>query len=210
MKAPAGAPGGPVDARLAAPPPDAASLITRLARGEDSALHEAYFQQHARLRQFARRLVGDAAAADDLVHEVFVKLPRAIRRLDADASLPSFLIGMAVNRARHHVRAAARRRKLAARLGREPSTEGVPADECERRQLALALVRALDELPLDQRVAFVLCEVEERSSADAAAAVGVKDSTLRGRLFHAKRKLRLLLATWEHRDDRPRERREKP
>jgi RNA polymerase sigma-70 factor (ECF subfamily) len=180
--------------------PRTASLVERLARGEESALHEVYFQQHARLRQFALRLVGDAAAADDLVHEVFVKLPRAIRRLGPDASLRSFLIGMAANRARHHVRAAARRRKLATRRGREPLPDGAPPDQIERQQLAQALVGALDELPLDQRIAFVLCEVEERSSADAAAVVGVKDSTLRGRLFHAKRKLRLLLAAWERRD----------
>jgi len=179
-----------------------ASLVGRLARGEESALHEVYFQQHARLRQFALRLVGDAAAADDLVHEVFVKLPRAARRLGPDTSLRSFLIGMAANRARHHMRAAVRRRRLAARLGREPLPDGVPPDQIERRQLAQALVGALDELPLDQRIAFVLCEVEERSSADAAAVVGVKDSTLRGRLFHAKRKLRLLLAAWERRDQR--------
>ena len=179
-----------------------ASLVERLARGEESALHEVYFQQHAPLRQFALRLVGDAAAADDLVHEVFVKLPRAIRRLGPDASLRSFLIGMAANRARHHVRAAVRRRRLAARLGREPLPDDVPPDQIERRQLAQALVGALDELPLDQRIAFILCEVEERSSADAAAVVGVKDSTLRGRLFHAKRKLRLLLTDWERRDQR--------
>jgi RNA polymerase sigma-70 factor (ECF subfamily) len=182
--------------------PRGAALALRLAQGDESALHQVYFQQHARLRQFALRLVGDAAAADDLVHEVFVKLPRAIRRLGPDASLPSFLIGMAANGAKHHVRAAARRRKLAARLGREPLPGGAPPDDVERRQLAQALVRALDELPLDQRVAFVLCEVEERSSAEAAAIVGVKDSTLRGRLFHAKRKLRLLLAAWERKDAR--------
>ncbi len=201
MKPAIGVPAGADDASMA---DDArtASLVERLARGEESALHEVYFEQHARLRQFSLRLVGDAAAADDLVHEVFVKLPRAIRRLDPGASLRSFLLGMAVNRAKHHVRAAARRRKLAARLVREPLPDATTPDEIERRQLAQALVRALDELPLDQRVAFVLCEVEERSSADAAAVVGVNDSTLRGRLFHAKRRLRLLLVAWERKEQR--------
>ena len=201
MKPATGIPAGADEASMA---DDArtASLVERLAQGDESALHEVYFQQHARLRQFALRLVGDTAAADDLVHEVFVKLPRAIKRLAPGASLRSFLIGMAANRAKHHVRAAARRRKLATRLGREPLADGTRPDEIERRQLAQALVAALDELPLDQRAAFVLCEVEERSSADAAAVVGVNDSTLRGRLFHAKRKLRLLLSAWERRDQR--------
>jgi RNA polymerase sigma-70 factor (ECF subfamily) len=35
-----------------------------------------------------------------------------------------------------------------------------------------------------------LCEIEERTSVDAARIVGVPEGTLRTRLFHAKRKLR--------------------
>lgn len=61
------------------------------------------------------------------------------------------------------------------------------------RQLADALQRALDALPLDQRVAFVLCEVEERTSVEAAEITGAPEATMRTRLFHAKRKLRELL-----------------
>ena len=57
-----------------------------------------------------------AGAADDLVHEVFVRLPRAIRRLQPGTPLGGFLIAVAVNNARHHVRAAARRRRAQARL----------------------------------------------------------------------------------------------
>jgi RNA polymerase sigma-70 factor (ECF subfamily) len=59
-----------------------------------------------------------------------------------------------------------------------------------RAQLAAALTRALDALPLEQRVAIVLCEVEERSSAEAALIVGVPEGTIRTRVFHGKRKLR--------------------
>ena len=46
---------------------------------------------------------------------------------------------------------------------------------------------------LDHRVAFVLCEVEERSSREVAEIVGVPEATVRTRLFHAKKKLRVLL-----------------
>ena len=56
-----------------------------------------------------------------------------------------------------------------------------------------SLTRALDDLPLDQRVAFVLCEVEERTSREVAEIVGVPEATVRTRLFHAKKKLRVLL-----------------
>ena len=84
-----------------------------------------------------------------------------------------------------------RRRSAFGKLEREPNAEVQnPEQATERKQLAEALTRALDTLPLDQRVAFVLCEVEERSSVDAARITGVPEGTMRTRLFHAKKKLR--------------------
>lgn len=172
------------------------SLVERLARGDEAALRDVYRAHRPELLRFARRLVGDPAAADDLVHEVFVRLPRAVRRMQPGAPLSGFLIAVAVNNARHHVRAAARRRRAQIELAHEPPpTPGAAPDgELERRQLAQALSRALDQLPLDQRVAFVLCAVEERTSVDAAVLAGTNESTMRARLFHARRKLREHLA----------------
>jgi RNA polymerase sigma-70 factor (ECF subfamily) len=63
-------------------------------------------------------------------------------------------------------------------------------DELARKRLAAKLWAALDELPIDQRVVFVLCEVEQRTSVEVAAIVGAPEGTVRTRLFHAKRKLR--------------------
>ncbi len=173
---------------------DEEETVAALAAGSEAALRTAYREHHAPVRTFARRLVGDDAAAEDLVQEVFVQLPRAARRFRGDASLRSFLISMAINHARHFVRAAARRRAAAARYAREPR-HAVAAfeDGVERRQLADALVESLDSLPLDQRVAFVLCEVQGCSSTQAAALVGTSNGTLRARLHHARRKLRAQL-----------------
>jgi hypothetical protein len=49
-----------------------AALVERLQRGEDAAVGEAYDRHHVAVRRFARRLVGDEAAAEDLVQEVFL------------------------------------------------------------------------------------------------------------------------------------------
>jgi RNA polymerase sigma-70 factor (ECF subfamily) len=48
-------------------------------------------------------------------------------------------------------------------------------------------------LPLPQRAAFVLCEVEGLSSEEAAHVQGVPAPTVRSRVFHARRKLSELL-----------------
>jgi RNA polymerase sigma-70 factor (ECF subfamily) len=80
------------------------------------------------------------------------------------------------------------------RYENEPTrSSGDPEQVTGRRELAVALERCLDALPLDQRVAFVLCEVEERTSSEVAEIVGAPEGTVRTRLFHAKKKLRALL-----------------
>ena len=179
-----------------------ARLIARLQQGEASALGDLYDEHAAALLSFARRLVGDPDQAKDLVHEVFMSVPNAIRRFQGNSSVRTFLIAMAVNHARHHVRAAARRRAAMERYAEERSTsdgghdkgEDSPEREAMRERLADVLTRALDTLPLDQRVAFVLCEVEERTSREVAAIVAAPEATVRTRVFHAKKKLREELA----------------
>ena len=170
------------------------ALVERLRLADPSAVGQVYDQHQGAVRAFAKRLVGDEAAAEDLVHEVFVTLPRAIQRYRGDASLRTFLISIAVNHSRHFVRAASRRRAAMERLSRQPdSTPEDPEAVVRRRELAHALTSALDQLPLNQRTSFVLCEVEERSSREAAGIVGVPEATVRTRLFHARRKLRAAL-----------------
>ena len=170
-------------------------LLHALRRADAGAVGEVYDAHHEAIRAFALRLVGDPSAAEDLVHEVFLTLPKAIRRYERRSALRTFLISIAVNHARHFVRSAARRRAAMDRLASVPERPSPSDPECslERYQLAQLLSAALDTLSLDQRIAFVLCEVEERSSREAASIAGVPEATVRTRLHHAKRKLRAYL-----------------
>lgn len=170
-------------------------LIDQLRRGDVAAIGKAYDQHYQAVRAFARRLTGDDASAEDLVHDVFVNLPQVMQRFRGGSSLKTFLIAIAVNHARHHLRAAARRRAAMTRLAQEQTEATAPSPEGEvsRASLAQAVHRALDKLPEVQRVAFVLCEVEELSAREAAEIMGVPEATARTRVFHAKQKLRTLL-----------------
>lgn len=174
---------------------EAPDLVARLRTGETRALGEAYDLYHAYVRAFARRLVGDDAIAEDVVQETFVALPRAARRYLGEAALRTFIVGIAVNQARHYVRAAARRRAAAARLASEPMLASrSPESDAQATQLADALTTALDDLSVDQRVAFVLCELEGQGSVEAALILSVPEATVRTRLFNAKRNLRAWFA----------------
>jgi RNA polymerase sigma-70 factor, ECF subfamily len=182
----------------AKPEPD---LVERLRRGDLAALGEAYDEHHEQVRSFARRVLGDRATAEDLVQETFLALPRAMGSFRGDATLRSFIIGIAANHASHFVRAAKRRRAAHARSGEvdgagygERPEQTSPEEGTARRELAAALSTALCSIPWDQQVAIVLCEVEERTCAEAATIVNAPEATVRTRVFHAKRKLREILA----------------
>jgi RNA polymerase sigma-70 factor (ECF subfamily) len=170
----------------------ATDLLERLRKADPDAVAECYDEHHDAIRAFACRLLGDRELAEDVVHEVFVELPKSVKRFRGDSSLRTFLFGIAANRARRHLRSTSRRRNAMEGLAREPQNGGgaSPDDRASDNQLAEALAHALDSLPTDQRVAFVLCEIEEMGSPEAAAVLGVPDATVRTRLFHAKRKLR--------------------
>lgn len=173
-------------------------LVLGLRRGDAAAIATAYAAHHGPVRAFARRLLGDDAAAEDVVHDTFLALPRAVANFLGAAPLRSFVIGVAANRARRHARAAARRRRAHDRLADVTAATGAatprPDQVAERRALAARLCAALDELPHDQRVAFVLCEVEQRTAVEVAVILDAPEGTIRSRVFHARRRLRELLA----------------
>jgi RNA polymerase sigma-70 factor (ECF subfamily) len=172
---------------------DHAAIAAGLRAGRLDALARAFDRWHQRVRVLARRLVSDAAA-EDVVQETFAALPGAIARFRGEVDLEAFLLGIAVKRARRHHRAAARLRRAIERLALEEkrSLRG-PDHHAYQRELAQRLATALEQLPPPQREAFVLCEVEEMTSAQAAALAEIPEATVRTRLFHARRRLRDLL-----------------
>lgn len=170
--------------------------VSRAASGERAALVSLYREHFAEVHTFALRLVGCSMAAEDLAHEVFLALPKALGRFRGQCPLRSYILSITVRHARQHLRAAKRRRTIEARAvsADEGASAPPPDTEIWRRELAAQLTRALDALPLSQRAAFILCEVEERSSAEAGEILGEKAGTVRARVFHAKRALRERLA----------------
>jgi len=166
------------------------SFLDGVRRGDAAAIVEAYRAHHEAVRAFAGRLLGDAALAEDLVHDVFVALPRAARGFRGDSSFEGFLIGIAVNLARRHLRSSKRRRAALSKLSVEPAfTPALPDQAASDHELAMRLMRALDELPDKLRVALVLVQLEERDASEVGALLGIPASTVRARVRAARGRL---------------------
>lgn len=172
-------------------------LLAVVAARDTSALARVYDEHQAALCSFCHRLLGEREAAEDLVQDVFVRLPDLIHKLEPGRSLRAFLLAIAANRAKHHLRGASRRRKVAERFASEPSAQAAQPDQAaEQRWIASRIALALDALPHEQRVTFVLAELEGQDAAAIAAILSIPEATARTRLFHARRKLRAILSQW--------------
>jgi RNA polymerase sigma-70 factor (ECF subfamily) len=173
-------------------------LLARFARGDAEALGELFDRHHRATYRFLARLTGaHSADLDDLVQAVFVEVTRAARRFDGRSAPRTWLFGIAVNVARHHVRGAVRRRRVIAdseteRPSQVPGRDR-PDENAEHRELLAALDGAVAALPGPLREAFVACEIEELSGSDAAKILGVAEGTVFRRLHEARKALRAAL-----------------
>jgi len=185
----------------AAPPegaPTDAALLSEYARGDGEALGELFDRHHRATYRFLARLTGASHAdLDDLVQVTFVQVARSAGRFDGRALVRTWLFGIAVNVARHHVRGNVRRRKVIAdpedeRPSQIPGRDR-PDENAENRELLLRLEHAIDELPLKLREVFVACEVEDLPGSDVARLLGIPEGTLWRRLHEARNAIRAAL-----------------
>ena len=149
------------------PPPEAISisdedLLRACGRGDATSLGQLFDRLHHGVFRYLARLSGtDDRDLDDLVQTTFVEVFRSARRFSGTSSAKTWVLGVATNVVRHHVRAEMRRKRateeLAEVVGRARHGLDVLVDQ--RRQL-MRLAQALAELPHDERVAYVLCVIE--------------------------------------------------
>lgn len=141
------------------------------------------------LRAYARALLRDREAADDLVQDT---LETAIARQGqwrGDGALRGWLCRILLNRFRDDLR----RRRPATVLALVPEATDPPAAHRAEDRLALTEVHAaMGRLPEDQRAALLLVALEGMSLAEAARALGCVEGTLASRLGRARATLRQL------------------
>jgi RNA polymerase sigma-70 factor (ECF subfamily) len=178
------------------------AAMDRYARGEDSAFQELYRRSGPRLRGFLLRLSGDAALADDLAQEAFLRVHRARGSFQPGAAALPWIFAIARNVFLDHARRPRVRRAAndsragpgAALPEREapPDTQG---DEALIGNEMLAVVRAtLARLPVLQREAFILIRFEGLSVNEAAQVLGATEGAVKIRAFRAYEALRAALS----------------
>ena len=178
------------------------AILGRIRAGEPEAFEYFVRTYQRKVFRLVYTLVRNAAEADALTQDVFVKAWRAVPDFKGEAAFETWLNRIAVNAVRDSVR---RRRPvvsfsdLAAAeeaeggdlpKAAEPTDGTSPERDARSRQIRRRIGEALEALSPRQRAIFVMKHYEERSIAEIGEATGLDDGTVKSHLFRAARKLR--------------------
>jgi RNA polymerase sigma-70 factor (ECF subfamily) len=189
-------------------------LVRRVQRGDSAAFDLLVRKYQHRIAALIGRYVADWSECQDVAQETFIRAYRAIGNFRGDAQFYTWLHRIAVNTAKNHLVSNNRR----------PPTEDVdigdaeqfdsgirlrdndtPERELMRQQLEQTVMRAVEALPEELRVAITLREVEGLSYDEIATRMDCPIGTVRSRIFRAREAIDLELQPLMD-DQRPPER----
>lgn len=160
-------------------------LVRRAADGDAEALHALYEEHSNTVFAVAYRLTDSSPDAKDVLQDVFVQLPEALKKFDQRGSLGAWLRVVATRTALQLIRARRRRREVP--IGHDLSS---------RPPLVLdtiALERALAALPDTLRAVVILKEIEGYSHKEIGEFLEITPAASMVRLSRARASLRAAL-----------------
>jgi RNA polymerase sigma-70 factor (ECF subfamily) len=182
-----------------AEPPDDGMLMLRYATGDADAFRELYSRHRAPLWRFVLRNLRDTAATADVFQEIWARVIAHRENYVRTAKFTTWLYRIAHNCCVDHWRRtgrAARREHPSGEQVLAHFTDGTaptPDEEAQSAERAAALQAALQQLPAEQRTAFLMYVEGGLGLAEIAAATGVGLETAKSRLRYAVARLRSVL-----------------
>ena len=181
------------------------SLISGLRAGDNDAFETLVRLYMARLLRVARRFLKNEEDARDAVQDAFISAFRSIQKFEAGAKLSTWLHRIVVNSSLMRLRTKRRHPEediddLLPQFAadghqvRESADWSLSAEDMVQQSETRELVRRLiDQLPDSYRVVLLMRDIEEMSTEETAAALGITATAVKVRLHRARQALRALL-----------------
>jgi RNA polymerase sigma-70 factor (ECF subfamily) len=188
-------------------------LVERAQRGDKHAFELLVAKYQRRLGRLISRFVRNAAEAEDVTQDAFIKAYRALPAFRGDSAFYTWLYRIGINTAKNHLVAQGRRAPTSTPFDSEEAEDfedaallhevATPENELMSKQVVEVVNSSLQELPDDLRTALTLREIEGLSYEEIAAVMDCPIGTVRSRIFRAREaiaaNLRPLLGTSEDR-----------
>ncbi|CAA9218198.1 MAG: RNA polymerase ECF-type sigma factor [uncultured Corynebacteriales bacterium] len=167
-------------------------LLRAHAAGDPRAFEEIVRRHRDRLWAVALRTMREPEEAADALQDALISAYRAAGAFRGDSAVTTWLHRIVVNACLDRIR----RRQVRSTVPLPEEGPGEPADGRDRmaeRDTALAVEAALGTLPVEQRAAITLVDIEGYSVADTAAMLGVAEGTVKSRCARGRARLAVQL-----------------
>jgi len=172
--------------------------IVRRVLGGETALYEVVMRRYnQRLYRVAMSILRNDGEAEDVMQDAYVRAYTHLDQFEHRAKFSTWLTRIAVHEALGRLRSRARLDSIEGREDGEgqnmkelKSHEADPEQNASRAEMSGVLERAISSLPDPYRLVFVLREVEEMSTAEAAEALDLSEDNVKTRLHRARAMLR--------------------
>ena len=170
-------------------------LVLAIGRWREDALAEAYRRHAGASFALARRLLGDAGMAEEVVQEVFLRLWHRPDRFDPDrGSLRSYLLAQTHGRSVDRLRSETSRRRREERDARETAESG---PDIEREVIDLTVAERMKDivakLPVEERRAIELAYFGGHTYREVAVLLDAPEGTVKSRIRSGLRRMRVTL-----------------
>ncbi len=185
---------------------DEPALIERIRRGEKELFHELIRPYERGVYLAAYSILRNEADAEEVAQEAILKAFSHLEQLRAEEKFKGWLLLIAVNEAkmrrrkdRKHLYESVDDQKMESEDGEFMPRQfadwrEIPSETLERKEIRIAVKRALDGLPEIYRDVFILRDVEHLSVGETAKALGVSIPAIKTRLHRARLQMREQLA----------------
>jgi len=162
-------------------------LLRRVAENDRDAFDELFENYHPRLFTFLFRLTRSHGSAEELANDVLLTLWKDAGRFRGESKVSTWVFGIAYRQALAHLR----KRKL--KLVPFFENDAVDDETDGRLEREDWVRQGIEDLPPKQKLTVMLVYFLGLSCEETANATGVPVSTVKTRMFHARRKLKLHL-----------------
>jgi RNA polymerase sigma factor (sigma-70 family) len=167
-------------------------LLWRAKRGDAEALCRVYEKYQAAMVSVAAAMLSDQAAAEDVLHDVFVRFAQRVPELELTRSLKGYLMAAVVNAVRNRFRSKDRAQTGLEEMDVAANGQG-QADQAERNEELERLRVAIATLPREQREVVTLRLQGDMGFHQIAKMTGTNVNTARGRYRYGVERLRGLM-----------------
>ncbi|RXH42360.1 sigma-70 family RNA polymerase sigma factor [Bradyrhizobium zhanjiangense] len=168
-------------------------LLESIAGGNRTAMHILYCRHNVRVYRFILRIVRDATTAEDLVSQVFLDVWRTAGQFQGRSQVSTWLLSIA----RFKALTAMRQRRFEdidqEDVRQIPDDSDTPETSLDRSDTSAILRACVQKLSPAHREIINLVYYHEKSVEEVGQIIGIPQSTVKTRMFYARKQLADLL-----------------